>query len=303
MTTPVVYLGNQALYGGLNLPLAIWRGVIQPSCGRIVAESVHVLFVMAGLATLMCGKKSIPVRPGNVLVMPRRLMYSVAPTGFLQGISIYLRHDFLEAHLRWTPKTHPLTQHLRLAHNDSDTAGVVDIGEHGVRAMRAKLSVLAALAGAPSSEFAILARVADVFDHVALLFPGKFAINAPAAHGLRTTPHAPVVFAIRALHERLDESWTVTKLAREAAISASQLSRQFRQDLGISPAAYLWNARTDRMAELLATSDISVAEASSAAGWKQSSASGRAFKRRYGMSPSVFAAAARAPGPNFGTVR
>lgn len=291
----MIHFTNSALFGGLGLPLAIWHGVVDAPSPRLVADSVKVLFVTAGWAILRRGRQRVPLRPGNVIVIPRQQSYSIAPEGLMHAVAIYLRPDFLEAHLRWLPGTHPLMHQLTIAHAGSDTAGVVDIGLHGVQALRPKLSVLSALSSAPAAEFAMLARVADVFDQVAFLVSRNDGGLSEEATLRPVIPHKPVVAAARALHHHLDHAWTVGELAREAAISESQLTRLFRQDLGVSPAAYLWNARTDRMAEMLAGCDITVSEASRAVGWEYESAAGRAFKRRYGMSPRAFVAVAQSP--------
>lgn len=295
----VIHITDRMLYGKFRLPLAIRPPVVVATGARVIADSVKVLFVMAGWAVVTHEHGSLPLGPGNIVVVPSRVEHAISSVGFMEGVAAFLRPDFLEVHLRWLPSTHPLMQQLRRAHTGAPTVGVLDVGSHGIHELRAKLSVLAALAGVPSSEFAVLARVADVFDQVAFLIsrnPGARATDA--VHRPRPViPHAPVVAAARALHEDLGHAWTVTELAQTVAMSPSQLSRLFRHDLGHSPAAYLWSARTDRMAELLAAADITVAEASQAVGWGRGSASGRAFKRRYGMSPRVFAAAAREPGP------
>lgn len=293
----MIHLTDRALYGDLRLPLAVWHGIVEAPSGNVVADSAKVLFVTAGWASLTCGRETVPLQPGSIVVIPRRMIFAVSPVGFLQGVGIYLRPDFLDAHLRWLPDSHPLMRQLRIAHRESSTAGVVDVSDHGMRTLRARLSVVAALSGAPASEFALLARVADVFDQVAFLVSYNSGVGDGDALHRPAIPRTPVATAARLLHENLRHAWTVSELARQVAISESQLSRLFRQDLGVSPASYLWGARTDRMAELLAESDITVAEASQAVGWGRGSASGRAFKRRYGMSPRAFVAAAREPGP------
>lgn len=296
-SSTVIHVTDRMLYGKFRLPLAIRPAVVVVTGESVIADSVKVLFVTDGWAVATHVHGSLPLGPGNILVVPSRVEHAISSVGFMEGVAIFLRPDFLDVHLRWLPSTHPLMQKLRRAHTGAPTVGVVDTGLHGIHELRAKLSVLAALAGVPSSEFAVLARVADVFDQVAFLVSRNRGIGATDVVHRPVIPHAPVVAAARALHEDLGHAWTVTELAQTVAMSPSQLSRLFRHDLGVSPAAYLWSARTDRMAELLSASDVTVTEASRAVGWGRGSASGRAFKRRYGMSPRVFAAAAREPGP------
>ncbi len=73
--------------------------------------------------------------------------------------------------------------------------------------------------------------------------------------------------ATSALRQRLAVRWTLTSLAEEVHLSRSQLVRAFDATVGMSPMAYLRHTRVERMARLLASTDLSIAEAARAVGW------------------------------------
>lgn len=284
---------DDALFGCVRLPIAIWRDVIEAPSRRILVDSVKVLFVLEGWATLRSRADLVVLQPGTVVVLPARHAYSISPDSPIHVVALHLRPSFLEAHLDWFPRSHPLLQKLYIAHLNPSIVGVLNIGAQGVQEMRGRLILLEALSGQPGAEFAILARLAEVFDQMSVHLFRDACTNAEHIDNLRAIPRLPVTRAMRALHEQLDRAWTVGELAREAAISESQLTRLFRRYLGVSPAVYLWRVRTDRMADLLICGDTNVSEASRSVGWKHSSSAGRAFKRRYGMSPRHFVLATR----------
>lgn len=99
------------------------------------------------------------------------------------------------------------------------------------------------------------------------------------------------------LRAELGRQWRIEELAREVAVSPTHLTRLFHAQIGISPAAFLRQLRADRMAELLATTSVTVGEAGAAVGWHDLAMASRSFKQRYGVSPSTYASSYRSPGP------
>jgi hypothetical protein len=62
------------------------------------------------------------------------------------------------------------------------------------------------------------------------------------------------------MRSRLAEPWTLDELAVEVHLSRSQLVRAFDATVGMSPIAYLRQMRAERMARLLLSTDLSIAE-------------------------------------------
>lgn len=96
-----------------------------------------------------------------------------------------------------------------------------------------------------------------------------------------------VVAAVGVLQDRLDEQWTLSALADEVHLSRSQIVRAFDATVGTSPMAYLRKMRVERMARLLASTDLSVAEIARSVGWRNQFHASRCFHAQYGISPTA----------------
>ncbi|MFD1861042.1 helix-turn-helix domain-containing protein [Aeromicrobium camelliae] len=92
---------------------------------------------------------------------------------------------------------------------------------------------------------------------------------------------------------QISRTWSMETLAREVALSPSQLRRLFNSQVGVSPAAYLARLRAEKMAELLATTSMGVTQAARESGWRDATVAARNFKKRYGVSPREYAASFR----------
>lgn len=264
---------------------------------KVLTDCVKVVFVTAGWSQLSFATGTAQLGPGSIVTVPEGIWCAVNPNGFARTVTVYMHAAFVRSHLQWLPIDHPLVHHLLLTGQSRvHPPGVLDIGEGGIQMLRPKLSLLVALSRTTAGEFATFGHVAEVFEAVAL-FAGTSSQTLPV--NTANPPRIPsrhVAEAAQALHRFLNRVWTVADLAREVALSESQLNRLFRQDLGVSPATFLWNARTDRMAELLVSSDMTVAEIARTVGWGNPSVASRAFKRRYGLSPRLFATRAHLRG-------
>jgi AraC-like DNA-binding protein len=122
--------------------------------------------------------------------------------------------------------------------------------------------------------------------------------SAPAdEHGwlgaLRDPALAP---ALAQLHAAPERKWTVTELAREVAVSRSLLDERFRQVLGRSPIRYLTEWRMHVAEDLLASTDLGVAQIARRVGYESEEAFSRAFKRTLGIAPSTWRTSTRDSG-------
>lgn len=100
--------------------------------------------------------------------------------------------------------------------------------------------------------------------------------------------HGHVITAIGVLRAHLAEPWTLSSLADEVHLSRSQLARSFDAVTDMSPMAYLRRMRVERMARLLASTDLSVAETARSVGWTNQFHASQTFHAHYGVSPSEY---------------
>src|SRR5437764_627202 len=94
--------------------------------------------------------------------------------------------------------------------------------------------------------------------------------------------------ALALLHKDPKRAWTLSDLAREVGLSRSRLAERFRHFLGDSPMAYLAQWRLKLGAEILESSDDSIAEVAAAVGYGSEASFNRAFKREFNSPPAQF---------------
>lgn len=84
---------------------------------------------------------------------------------------------------------------------------------------------------------------------------------------------------------------TLADLAREADLSRWQVIRAFALSTGLTPHAYLLQRRIDLARQLIA-GGMKLAEAAVTSGFADQSHMTRTFRRRYGLSPKLWASGA-----------
>ena len=94
--------------------------------------------------------------------------------------------------------------------------------------------------------------------------------------------------ALALLHREPANPWTISNLARRVGLSRTRLAERFRHFLGESPMAYLAQWRLKLGAEILQSTEDSVAEVARAVGYGSEAAFNRAFKREFDCPPAQF---------------
>ena len=123
--------------------------------------------------------------------------------------------------------------------------------------------------------------------------PGRICGLVSISRDLRTPSSDEV--AVRALQravehvrESLSERIRVADLAAAAGLSQSQLERRMRNAFGLSAMQYVLRARVERAAELLADTDLPLAEVAVLAGFYDQADLTHRFARLTGETPAQF---------------
>jgi len=94
--------------------------------------------------------------------------------------------------------------------------------------------------------------------------------------------------ALALLHKDPAEPWTVASLARRVGTSRTRLADRFAHFLKESPMAYLTKWRLKLGAEILQSTEKSIAEIAATVGYGSEAAFNRAFKREFSTPPAQF---------------
>lgn len=131
---------------------------------------------------------------------------------------------------------------------------------------------------------AMLAKLAELMFVEAL----RAHIEAlpPDARGWVAGLRDPLVgAALRVMHGRPAEPWTLSSLAHEVGMSRSSLAERFTAYVEVPPMQYLTRWRLQLAAGLLQGGTVGVSGAAAAVGYRSEAAFHRAFKRHVGASP------------------
>jgi AraC-like DNA-binding protein len=94
--------------------------------------------------------------------------------------------------------------------------------------------------------------------------------------------------ALALLHKEPGTRWTISSLARRVGLSRTRLAERFRHFLGLPPMAYLAQWRLKLGAEILISTEDSIAEVAASVGYGSEAAFNRAFRRQFDCPPAQF---------------
>lgn len=101
-------------------------------------------------------------------------------------------------------------------------------------------------------------------------------------------PHWKVRRLFDYVESNLDQTISLDDLAQVAELSPFHFSRVFKRETGLSPYKYVRDRRLERSRDLLAMTDMGIAELSLACGFSNQSHFTAAFSRAMGISPARF---------------
>lgn len=104
-------------------------------------------------------------------------------------------------------------------------------------------------------------------------------------------PNQVITAAIDYIEKHFSEDFGIDELASHCNISASRLSHIFDEELGTSPVKLRTTIRLENAAELLRTTDDSIAKISQDCGWSSPIYFSKVFRNNIGATPSEYRAA------------
>ncbi|MFD8983541.1 AraC family transcriptional regulator, partial [Streptomyces sp. NPDC059564] len=146
---------------------------------------------------------------------------------------------------------------------------------------------------APGAAFAAEHLAQLLFLQVLRVFLADAKPDARPTGWLRALADERVAPVLRLMHGDPARPWTLTELARAAAMSRTSFAQRFKEVAGVPPLTYLcaWRMRLARHA--LRREDTPVSAIASALGYRSESAFSNAFKRTTGLAPRRYREAAR----------
>ncbi len=125
-----------------------------------------------------------------------------------------------------------------------------------------------------------------------IVFIELLRIGAEISPALASVFHAlndrQIGQALRLIHTRPDEIWTVESLARQCGMSRSRFAERFGELVGMSPMAYLADWRLQKALALLSESRHSIKQVAFKSGYRSPAAFTRAFSSKFGVSPKGY---------------
>ncbi|MFP4282636.1 MAG: helix-turn-helix domain-containing protein, partial [Opitutales bacterium] len=131
---------------------------------------------------------------------------------------------------------------------------------------------------------------------ISLVAPRRLVARRSSDH--LAVPDDRVAVALDYIHEHLRNPIRVDEVARAAGASRRTLEVAFRQHLHQSVYQMVQNLKFEHALELLGQRDIPIGEIASLVGFPEPKAFSRAFRERFGQSPSEY----RRGGPQRGAL-
>lgn len=263
----------QDLRIGSSTSARSWRGSFgTPLSGRPVAHTgIEIAWVRSGRAEYRIeGGRPFTVQSGELVIVPAGTEHATSFSGDLAAGALELEDDTARAIAETVGDARALRAGI-----------VVDIGD--VRPLVSAIDEELHTAGA-GRDFAVAALAEALLVRVLRRAPQS---SRPASTSCPRDPR--IRRALEYLDAHASDAIDVNDLARAAGMSRFHFSRVFRDETGASPYAYLVERRLDRVACRLRAGDVSVTTAAFDAGFRDLGRFGRAFKARFGATPSAYA--------------
>lgn len=129
---------------------------------------------------------------------------------------------------------------------------------------------------------------AKITEAVTLLLDWSLSCTHDPHASVRIMDHGALNLARTHLRDQVGRTVTTDELCHITCMSASKITRLFKQVEGVTPQEYARTLRMERACELLEESDLSMADISERLGFSRQGSFSEAFKERFGVTPRTF---------------
>jgi AraC-like DNA-binding protein len=251
----------------------VWNSVRELRGASAAHPGLELSWIQAGHVHYRSASRSFSAGPGDVVVVPSQVDHVTTLDAGVQAKVIELSQPLMDE----------IAAATSLAGRRFDGAGVVVDGADVV-----------AVAEALERESRVPAAGHElVLDALLEALVVRLLRLAVLPEGGTCVRDARIMAALDFVEAHLADAIGVEHMARASAMSRFHFSRRFREVMGMSPHAYLLQARSRRAAALLRRGQRSVTEAAFSVGFQDLGRFRAAFRRTFGVSPIQYVEARR----------
>lgn len=262
----------------------VQRGSIEielESGERHAAYEGEMVICYSGQAHTIYQGSSKPAQPFETILLGRQNIFRPTEEQEPQSTSL-LCGVFQLRHTTRNPLFEALPPILKLS-----TKGQAQNSQPAIRAVIDLL--LGELASPSYSHEYIVGRYLELLcaNSIGAYIESSKADTGSWLHAMKDPVVARVIGAI---HSQPDNHWSVSNMAELSHLSPSRFAARFGQAMGMSPMSYVTQWRMYLAGKLLSQPRSSIENITSAMGYENVAAFGRAFRRTMGVSPGIWRA-------------
>ena len=242
-------------------------------------EELELLLVHEGTARFRINQRQVPVGPGQLLYVNRRVLHGFAPP---QGVPVRFTALVLRPEAVRHPEDSLTAEPLQDLWQDASTPYLLLEAGHPAQAD------FQALLQPPRQPLLLRSSLLALFAHLMERQPTPMEAAPVRLDGMRRV--------LDLLLERYDEPWSLEQLAGVAGLSKGYFCSCFKQVTGMTAVSYLNERRIQQAAWLLRTTTQPILAVAQACGFDNASYFIRVFRRALGMTPSQYRANGRCHG-------
>jgi AraC family L-rhamnose operon transcriptional activator RhaR len=238
-------------------------------------EFLEMAIVSRGRGLNVTRGRVTPIEVGSVILIRPGVWHAYREPEDLWTFNLYLAPELLQRELSWVVE-YPQLSHALL--RGDENLGVLSPEETAMG-----VGWLGQIRDLPAGTHA--PRMTGLVNCVLDLIWSSAATNGGA---LDSTIAKTVVSMMNTMQGDLARKWSIEDLASGINASPAVVHRQFKAHVGMSPMAWLHQARGEAVAAELILSGRPVAEIGRLVGWPDPNYLSRRFRSLFGMSPTEY---------------